>query len=387
MTIGATRRNAFGIYIHWPFCMAKCPYCDFNSHVRHKPVDQATFVTGYEREIAHMAAMAPGREVTSIFFGGGTPSLMEPATLERILAAIDKHWYISKDAEISLEANPTSVEAGRFKAYRAAGVNRVSLGIQSLRDEQLKFLGRMHNAAEARAAIELARGIFPRLSFDLIYARPEQTLTQWEEELREAIDLAADHLSLYQLTIEQGTPFYELHKKGRFQIPDQDLAAELYELTADITKAHNLSAYEISNYAAGGMECQHNLVYWRYQDYAGIGPGAHGRITTNEGKIATACERNPENWWQKSNVDGHGMITQDLLTPDEQADELLVMNLRLREGFDPAKYEALSGKPFDPKKITMLKEFGFIETTDNGWLRATPSGFLVLDAVVADLAG
>ncbi|MBL4891624.1 MAG: coproporphyrinogen III oxidase [Rhizobiaceae bacterium] len=386
MTIGAPRRNAFGVYIHWPFCMAKCPYCDFNSHVRHKPVDQDTFVTGYEREIAHMAAMAPGREVTSIFFGGGTPSLMEPATLERILTAIDKHWHISNDVEISLEANPTSVEAGRFKAYRAAGVNRVSLGIQSLRDDQLKFLGRMHTAAEAKAAIELAREIFPRLSFDLIYARPEQTLAQWEKELREAIDLAADHLSLYQLTIEQGTPFYELHKRGRFQIPDQDLAADLYELTADITKAHNLAAYEISNYAAEGMECQHNLVYWRYQDYAGIGPGAHGRITTNEGKIATACERNPKNWWQKSNVDGHGMITQELLTLDEQADELLVMNLRLREGFDPAKYEALRKKPFDPKKIAMLKEFGFIESTTNGWIRATPSGFLLLDAVVADLA-
>ena len=379
-------KPAFGIYVHWPFCLAKCPYCDFNSHVRHKPVDQATFVSGYEREIAHMAAMAPGREVTSIFFGGGTPSLMEPETLERILAAIAKHWGISKTAEISLEANPTSVEAGRFKAYRAAGVNRVSLGVQSLRDDQLKFLGRMHNAAEAKAAIEIARDIFPRISFDLIYARPNQTLAEWEIELNEAIALAADHLSLYQLTIEQGTPFFELHKKGRFQIPDQDQAADLYELTADITNAHNLPAYEISNYAAEGAQCEHNLVYWRYQDYAGIGPGAHGRITTNEGKIATACERNPEKWWQKANVDGHGMNVQDLLTLEEQADELLVMNLRLREGFDPARYEALSGKPFNPEKITMLEEFGFLETLPSGWLRATASGFLVLDAVVADLA-
>jgi len=249
----------FGVYVHWPFCAAKCPYCDFNSHVRRNPVDQALFLSGYEREIAHMAAMAPGRIVTSIFFGGGTPSLMETRTVSRILEIIANHWTVASDAEITLEANPTSVEAERFEGYRSAGVNRVSLGVQSLKDDVLRFLGRQHSASEAVKAIELARSMFPRLSFDLIYARPGQKLEDWRGELETAIRLAADHLSLYQLTIEPGTPFFDLKKRGRMNIPDQDAAADLYELTQSVTQARGMPAYEISNHAAPGAECQHNL--------------------------------------------------------------------------------------------------------------------------------
>ena len=286
----------FGVYVHWPFCAAKCPYCDFNSHVRHKPIDQAEYAAAFEKEIAHMAAMQPGFPVSSIFFGGGTPSLMEPQTVERILNAIAKAWRVPDGIEITLEANPSSVEAERFKGYRAAGVNRVSLGVQSLDDEQLKFLGRLHNVEEAKTAIGLAREIFPRLSFDLIYARPNQTRESWQAELESAIGLAADHLSLYQLTIEQGTPFFDLHKRGKIPVPDADHAANLYELTQAITERHGLPAYEISNHAKPGSESRHNLTYWRSGAWAGIGPGAHGRLDMNDGRRATANERNPEAW-------------------------------------------------------------------------------------------
>jgi len=381
-----TSTKAFGVYVHWPFCAAKCPYCDFNSHVRHKPVDQTLFVEGYEREISHMASLVPDHTVSSIFFGGGTPSLMEPATLERILDKIAGHWKIDPDVEITLEANPTSVEADRFRAYRQAGINRVSLGIQSLNDQQLKFLGRQHSAEEAIKAIEIARNVFPRISFDLIYARPGQELAEWREELNQALALAADHLSLYQLTIEQGTPFFELQARGKLKVPNQDQAADLYEMTRDLTQEAGLPAYEISNHAAEGSRCQHNLVYWRYQDYAGIGPGAHGRLTTSEGKLATEAEKNPEKWWQQANVRGHGMTNCELLAPEEQADELLVMNLRLSEGMDPKRFVALSGRDFHEENMAELLKLGFVEKLVNGNLRATQSGFLVLDAIVADLA-
>ncbi|MCB1384929.1 MAG: coproporphyrinogen III oxidase [Nitratireductor sp.] len=378
--------DPFGVYVHWPFCAAKCPYCDFNSHVRHRPVDQAVFVEAYGREIAHMASVVPNRTVSSVFFGGGTPSLMEPDTVGAILEAVATHWTLSPDAEITLEANPSSVEARRFQGYRQRGVNRLSLGVQSLEDEPLKFLGRLHSADDARRAIALARDIFPRLSFDMIYARPGQTPEAWERELEAAIALAADHLSLYQLTIEQGTPFFELHRKGRLPIPDPDRAADLYELTREVTARHGLPAYEISNHAAPGAQCRHNLVYWRYHDYAGIGPGAHGRLSVNGAKLATVCEANPEIWWQKAMAQGHGLRESERLTASEAGDEMLVMGLRLAEGIEPGRFRALSGRGLNPDRIRDLTGDGLIEFAEDGRLRATPAGFMVLDAVVADLA-
>ena len=376
----------FGVYVHWPFCAAKCPYCDFNSHVRHNAVDQSRFAAGFEREIAHMAAMQPGKQVTSIFFGGGTPSLMEPETVERILSAISRAWDVAEGIEVTLEANPTSVEAGRFRAYRAAGINRVSLGVQSLDDEQLKFLGRLHTADEARTAIGLAREIFPRLSFDLIYARPDQTLEAWRQELESAIDLAADHLSLYQLTIEQGTPFFDLHKRGKIIVPDPEQAAQLYELTQEITSSNGLPAYEISNHARPGHESRHNLTYWRFGTWAGIGPGAHGRLMMNDGRHAISDERHPESWLDLVEQHGHGIMEDELLTHEDAGDEMLLMGLRLREGMDVARFEAEAGRPLDPVRVTDLITHGMIERMDDNRLRATPEGWLVLDAVIADLA-
>jgi len=376
----------FGVYIHWPFCAAKCPYCDFNSHVRHKAIDQPRFAAAFEREIEHMAAMQPGRDVTSIFLGGGTPSLMEPATVERVLNAIAKAWNVPNGIEVTLEANPTSVEADRFRGYRAAGVNRVSLGVQSLDDRELKMLGRMHSAQEAISAIGLARDIFPRLSFDLIYARPDQTVEQWTEELQQAIGLAADHLSLYQLTIEQGTPFFELHRTGKLKVPNAEQAATLYEVTQDITTAHGLPAYEISNHAKPGSESRHNLSYWRFGTWAGIGPGAHGRLSMNDGRHALSTELHPETWLEKVEAQGHGLINDEILTAEDFGDEMLVMGLRLREGFDLVRYASETGTSLDEKRISGLIDLKMIERMDNGRLRATAEGALVLDAVIADLA-
>lgn len=333
-----------------------------------------------------MARLAPGREVTSIFFGGGTPSLMEPQTVSTILDEIGSVWSIATNAEISMEANPTSVEADRFRAYAQAGVNRLSLGVQSLDDEQLRFLGRLHSAKEAREAISLARDIFPRISFDMIYARPDQKLADWERELRDAIHLAADHLSLYQLTIEPGTPFFDLQARGRIKIPEPERAADLYELTMQVTGESGLEAYEISNHARVDAECAHNLVYWRYLDYAGIGPGAHGRLTVDDTKLAIATHANPEEWWQAAMVDGHGMESCERLLPEEEADEMLLMGLRLREGIDLARYERCANRKIDDKRVAFLLKEGFVEKLEEKRLRATPAGFLVLDAIVADLA-
>ena len=377
---------AFGIYVHWPFCASKCPYCDFNSHVRHNGVDQEMFVEAYIKEIAYMASLSPNREVTSIFFGGGTPSLMEPKTLETILNTISKNWSVSETCEISMEANPSSVEADRFRSYRNLGVNRVSLGVQSLEDAQLKFLGRLHTASEAIKAIEIARETFPRISFDLIYARPQQTAEAWQSELKSALELSADHLSLYQLTLEQGTAFFDLYERGKLKPLAENPSAELYELTQEITNKAGFRTYEISNHAKSGAECQHNLVYWRGQDYAGIGPGAHGRLSVNEGRLATATIKNPEEWWQQIMVKDHGLIEKFALLPAEHADELLLMGLRLAEGFDPSRYEALTNQGFEPEKIGFLENLGMIEPLEDGRIRATPKGFLLLDAVVADLA-
>jgi oxygen-independent coproporphyrinogen-3 oxidase len=324
--------------------------------------------------------------VTSVFFGGGTPSLMTPATTGAILDAIAAAWEVDKDAEITLEGNPTSVEATRFRGYRAAGVNRVSLGVQALNDPDLRRLGRMHTAEEALAAVKVAAGTFERFSFDLIYARPEQTPEAWVAELREAIGHAAEHLSLYQLTIEPGTWFERLHEAGKLVIPDHEAARALYDVTQEICEAHRLPSYEISNHARPGAESRHNLVYWRYGEYAGIGPGAHGRLVTDEGRIATAAEKHPESWLARVEAHGHGIVESERLTPEEETDEFLLMGLRLREGIDPARYEALAGRALDERRIASLLGDGLIATRVGARLAVTPAGFPVLDAVVADLA-
>ncbi len=382
----ADRATPFGVYIHWPFCLSKCPYCDFNSHVRQAAIDETRYVKAFAAEIAATAARIPGRTVSTIFFGGGTPSLMNPTTVSAVLDAIGRHWTVAPDAEITLEANPTSVEATRFRGYRAAGVNRVSLGVQSLDDAILKQLGRLHTAHEALAAVATARGIFDRYSFDLIYARPGQTLAAWRAELARALAEAGEHLSLYQLTIEPDTPFAALHAGGKLVLPDDDLGRDLYDLTLDQCAAAGLSAYEVSNHARRGAECRHNLVYWRYGEYAGVGPGAHGRLIVDGTRRATATEKRPEAWLIRVESLGHGVTVDDALTRDEQADEFLLMGLRLTEGIDPQRYAALAGRPLDLERIALLTGHGFVEITSNGRLRVTRSGFPVLDAVVADLA-
>jgi putative oxygen-independent coproporphyrinogen III oxidase len=380
-----TRDVGFGVYVHWPFCAAKCPYCDFNSHVRHAPPDQARYVEAFKAEIAHRAALAPGRVVSSIFFGGGTPSLMEPATVAAILDAIAGHWTMGNDVEITLEANPTSVEAGRFRGYRAAGVNRVSLGVQAMNDADLKALGRMHSADEAKQAIKTAASIFERYSFDLIYARPNQSLAAWRSELTEAIDYAVEHLSLYQLTIEPDTPFYALHKAGKLITPDPELAGQLYELTQEICTERGLPAYEISNHARPGAESRHNLIYWRYGEYAGVGPGAHGRLVINGQRRAQSTMKKPEQWLKQVMTAGHALIENEALSLEAQGDEFLLMGLRLIEGIDPARFARLSQLELS-EQILDLIEIGMVHRKEDGRIGTTPDGALVLDAVVADLA-
>jgi oxygen-independent coproporphyrinogen-3 oxidase len=384
--MAAEIHTAFGVYVHWPFCLSKCPYCDFNSHVRHAPIDEERYVRAFAREIATTAARAPGREVTSIFLGGGTPSLMAPQTVGAILDAIARHWPVARDVEVTLEANPTSVEATRFRGYRAAGVNRVSLGVQALDDASLKGLGRLHTAQEARDAVAIARAAFERYSFDLIYARPEQTPRMWRDELELAISEAAEHLSLYQLTIEPGTPFFGLHAAGKLKTPDEATARALYDVTQEVCAARGLPAYEISNHARPGAECKHNLVYWRGQEYAGVGPGAHGRLDIGGARHATATEKRPESWLMRVEARGHGVVTDERLNSEERADEYLLMGLRLAEGIDPRRYAALSGRTLDPRRIAMLCDEGAITVDPDGRVRVTMAGFPLLDAVVADLA-
>ncbi|MDT3379883.1 radical SAM family heme chaperone HemW [Labrys neptuniae] len=376
----------FGVYVHWPFCLAKCPYCDFNSHVRTGGVDQAGYVEAYLKEIAHMAAIAPGRQVQSIFFGGGTPSLMEPKTVGAILDAIGGAWTIAPDAEISLEANPTSVDAARFAGYRAAGVNRVSLGVQAMNDADLKRLGRMHSVAEAMAAVEIAAKSFERYSFDLIYARPDQQPRDWQAELDQAIDRAAEHLSLYQLTIEPDTMYERLVAAGKLiPMPDED-ARVLFDITRETCERRGLPAYEISNHARPGAECRHNLVYWRYGEYAGIGPGAHGRLIDAAGvRRALSTERSPEKWLASVRTNGHGLVDDQALTPDQQGDEMLLMGLRLAEGIDLARLARLRGRPMAEATLAGLQQNGMVERRDDR-VRVTRAGFPLLDAVVAELA-
>ncbi|MFZ1920664.1 MAG: radical SAM family heme chaperone HemW [Xanthobacteraceae bacterium] len=378
--------QAFGVYVHWPFCLSKCPYCDFNSHVRHSAIDEQRFLRAFHSEIGKTAERVRDRTVSTIFFGGGTPSLMQPSTIAGVLNSIARQWRVAGDAEITLEANPTSVEADRFRGYRAAGVNRVSLGVQALDDRALAELGRTHTAREALDAVDIARTVFGRYSFDLIYARPNQEPKAWADELKRALAEAGEHLSLYQLTVEADTPFAALHAAGKLRTPDEDTARALYDVTQELCGAHGLPAYEISNHARPGGECQHNLVYWRAQEYAGVGPGAHGRLDIDGERHATATEKGPEAWLDLVESRGHGVVTDEVLIREERSDEFLLMGLRLAEGIDLARYAEVSGRPLDPVRIAALCEHGLVETTPQGRLRVTLPGFPVLDAVVADLA-
>jgi putative oxygen-independent coproporphyrinogen III oxidase len=383
--MSTSESEPFGVYVHWPFCRAKCPYCDFNSHVRHGGIDEARFLAAYLAELQHFATIAPGRIVSSIFFGGGTPSLMRPATVDTILKAIAGHWRVSDDAEITLEANPTSVEAENFAGYRAAGVNRLSLGVQALDDDSLKALGRQHTAQEALAALTLAKQHFDRVSFDLIYAREGQTAREWENELKLALDHAADHLSLYQLTIEEGTPFAARHAAGTLRVPDGDEARAQYLLTQALCEAADLPAYEISNHARPGSESRHNLLYWRGHDYAGIGPGAHSRITMDGLKRALSAIKPPEGWLAQVEASGRGFAGVESLSAAEAADEYLLMGLRLSEGIDLARLAAINGAVLDEARIAMLEREGLLARHDTR-LAATPAGRLVLNRLILELA-
>ena len=385
--IAPDNEPGFGIYVHWPFCQAKCPYCDFNSHVV-AHIDQPRWARALAGELARYRELTGPREVTSIFFGGGTPSLMTPETVGTVMETIARLWHVPQGVEATLEANPTSVEAENFRGYRAAGINRLSLGVQSLDDEQLKFLGRLHSAQEAMAAIALAREIFPRLSFDLIYARPGQTPQSWTTELREALSHAADHLSLYQLTIEEGTAFERLYEKGAFRLPDEEAAAALYALTADICAEKGMTAYEVSNYAVPGAECAHNLVYWRYGDYVGVGPGAHGRLSLNGKRIATTARRMPGDWIEAVEETGDGTQGTEEVSPSEQGDEMVLMGLRLEEGVSLARYEALTGRALPEERLARLEAQHLIAREQRGndtRLIATPDGRMVLDALLGEL--
>ena len=355
--------DSFGIYVHWPFCAQKCPYCDFNSHVRHGGWDEARYLAAFRRELSHGAEKmgAPRRTVSSIFIGGGTPSLMQPETVAGILDHIASLWTIEPDAEITLEANPGSAEASRFAGYRAAGVNRVSIGVQSLDDTELARLGRIHTAAEAKAAVALAAKTFDRFSFDLIYARPNQTAAAWRSELREALSFGARHISLYQLTIEPDTAYARLHAAGKLHIPEGGLARDLYVVTQELTGAAGLAAYEISNHAAPGEESRHNLLYWRYGEYLGVGPGAHGRLIVDGMRRATVEERDPERWLGLVERDGHGHTVDESLTQAEEADEMLLMGLRLAEGVDLDRLAAIGGVRPRASLLARLEAQGLIE--------------------------
>lgn len=378
----------FGIYVHWPFCQSKCPYCDFNSHVR-ETIDEAAWTDSLVSETAHMAALAPGRTVTSIFFGGGTPSLMAPATVGAVLDAIAAHWRVAGDVEITLEANPGSVEAGRFAGYRAAGVNRVSLGVQALDDASLKALGRRHDAAEARAAIALARATFDRMSFDLIYARMGQTPAAWRNELAEALDVGTDHLSLYQLTIEPGTQFHTLARRGALDLPDEDSQAAMYEATQSMTGAAGLPAYEVSNHARPGHESRHNITYWRSGEWIGIGPGAHGRLNGPDGSsIARRQEKAPETWLNAVARDGHATAATETITGSDRLTEVLMMGLRLCDGLSHADLQRAAGSSWDEAvdqaTLAMLVESNLLARDQTG-VRATERGRQVLNGILARL--
>lgn len=378
-------RNAgFGVYVHWPFCMHKCPYCDFNSHVS-REVDQKKWRDALLSDIQRSAAELPERTVNTIFFGGGTPSLMPPETVAAVIEEIGKAWNLSPAAEISLEANPTSVEAGRFSGYADAGVNRVSMGIQSLRDADLKALGRMHSVREARAAFEIARKQFDRVSFDLIYARQGQTVDTWEAELTEAIDMAVDHLSLYQLTIEEGTRFGDMHARGKLRdMPNDATATDMYFRTQEVCEKHGLPAYEVSNHSRGGAESRHNLIYWRYGDYVGVGPGAHGRITLDGQKLATDTFIDPADWLNAVSNNGWGRKASEIVSGEDQASEYLMMSMRLAEGSSLNRYAALNGSALNEGNLEDMVRSGFV-SRECGRITTTSRGRPLLNAVLRQL--
>ena len=379
------RNGGFGLYLHWPFCQSKCPYCDFNSHVA-ASIDQTRWKTAYLAEIDRLAAETPGRVLQSVFFGGGTPSLMDPDLVDAILARIKAAWPQANDCEVTLEANPGSVDAGRFRGYADAGVNRISMGIQALNDADLRKLGRLHSVAEAKAAFDVARNAFDRVSFDLIYARQDQSLAAWGAELREALSMAVDHLSLYQLTVEDGTAFGDRFAKGGLKgLPNEDLSAEMYDLTQDVCGDAGMLAYEVSNHAAPGTESRHNLIYWRGGDYIGIGPGAHGRLTLDGLRWATEAPRTPGQWLAQVEAGDAGEVPRDLLTGSERALEYLIMGLRLSDGIDLERYRTLAGEQLNTNKIKGLLDIEMLKLTDRG-IAATAKGRLVLNAVIRDLA-
>lgn len=375
------RQGGFGIYIHWPFCEAKCPYCDFNSHVS-RSIDQAAWKAAYLAELDRYAALTRGRAVTSVFFGGGTPSLMDPETVSAVIDRIKRLWPRANDLEITLEANPGSVEAGRFAAYRDGGVSRISMGIQALNDPDLRRLGRIHTTAEALAAFDIARKTFERVSFDLIYARQNQSLADWQAELKQALNLSIDHLSLYQLTIEEGTAFGDRYAVGKLRgLPDEDLGADMFDLTQDLCGAAGMPAYEVSNHASDSAQSRHNLIYWRYGDYLGIGPGAHGRLTIDGKRNATVCYSNPRRWLDAVAQNAAEQQRETLLPADE-ATEFLLMGLRLREGVDLNRYQSLAGTKPQQKVLDHLKDIG-MAAVKNDRLIVSDQGFRVLNSVIS----
>ena len=378
------RNGGFGVYLHWPFCAAKCPYCDFNSHVSAE-IDVNRWNRAYLSEIDRIGALTKGRVLNSVFFGGGTPSLMPAELVHSLLDRIRATWPTANDLEITLEANPTSVEAGRFRGYAAAGVNRLSMGIQALNDTDLRRLGRLHSVAEAERAFDIARDTFERVSFDLIYARQDQTLAEWRAELTRALRMAVDHFSLYQLTIEDGTAFGARHAAGGLKgLPHEDLSADMYLITQEICEDAGLPAYEVSNHARPGYESRHNLIYWRYGDYAGIGPGAHGRLTLDGIKTATDTPKAPLRWLEMVESQHNGQISSEPVALRDQALEYLMMGLRLREGIDSDRYARLAGTPLDQATVADLTQLGLLEAAP-GRLRATREGRAVLDAILRRL--
>lgn len=379
------RQGGFGIYVHWPFCQSKCPYCDFNSHVAAQ-IDQEAWAVAYVSEIDRLAEQTKGRLVNSIFFGGGTPSLMQVPVVARVIERIAKHWVLANDTEITLEANPGSIEASRFEGYRLSGVNRVSMGMQAMNDADLRAFGRLHTAEEALQAFDVARHCFDRVSFDLIYARQGQSLIQWEAELNRALGLAVDHLSLYQLTIEEGTAFGDRYARGRLRgLPNEDLSADMFELTQDLCAAGGFPAYEVSNHARPGAESVHNRIYWNSGDYLGIGPGAHGRITLNGVRYCTEATRNPGAWMKQLRDTGTGESVRAALSQSEQADEYILMGLRLTEGLDLRRLVTISGLAPSHGIVRDLQENGLIDI-DSSRIRTTTKGRMVLNHVIKELA-
>ena len=379
--------KSLSIYIHWPFCLSKCPYCDFNSHVREE-VDEAIWAQALVRELDHYRALSGPRTIESVFFGGGTPSLMPAGTVEILLNRIARNWAYGDNVEITLEANPTSVEAGKFKNFAAAGVNRLSLGVQALNDVDLKALGREHSVKEALAAMELSQKYFARSSFDLIYARMGQSLKDWEQELTRALHMTVGHLSLYQLTIERGTVFYQAHKKGRIILPHEDASADMYALTQEICATHGVPAYEISNHARRGEESRHNLCYWTYGDYVGVGPGAHGRLTIDGELYSLSQNRSPEKWLNNVIENGHATDQKERLSAREKAEEMLMMGLRLNAGVDLTDFENRVGQPVedftDRSYLQRLLELDYMER-DGRHLRATALGMPVLNSLLGQI--